>query len=297
MINVGNSPLYQSSRKSSCHSDSTPLSSPSSVIAGGSGSNPSANPFATNYDSGNTDHWSSSASSSGGQSPLLVTSSSNGRENGRNADEARRCMLYSHAVDMKNNLSIETTALIADQNLDAPSPLSPKGLQFRHRPFLTSSSSLQSPIPRSPNSIITSSSSRSPRLVSSSLVQHDLSPFISDPAPTHSHSHRQLHRVKHLPASSLTVPPPPPLLRPQPKPPEIEIAGKSNLLNRLPVHPPLSKLSVSTSVDDGGGGGGYGKVEHRKKRRNSDISFEMESDPCLIDEGIEISSSSTKPNT
>lgn len=298
MLSVGNSPLHHSSRKSSSQSESTPLSSPSSLHPPTS---LSVNPFAVNYDSGHSDHWlsSGSASSSGGQSPLLVSCGGGGRENGRHSDDIRRATLFPQAVEMKNNLHIETTGL-PDPNPDAPSPLSPKGLQFRYRPFLPSSS-LQSPIPRLANSIIsgaTPSSSRTPRPLSSSLLAHDkyLSPFNSDllgPHPhghahTHPHltSHRQLSKLRaqsHFSASSLSVP----LPRPQTKP-ETETPPKS-LPSRLSVHSPLSKLSVSTTVDEPVVGG---RGELRKKRRNSEISIDvMESDSSLAescDEGIDM---------
>ena len=318
-LSVGNSPLHHVSRKSSSQSESTPLSSPSSVQAGGP---LSANPFALNYDSGNCDHWqsSTSASSSGGQSPLLVTASSvGGRENGRNAEETRRAVIFPHALEMKNNLYIETTGL-PDPNQDAPSPLSPKGLQFRHRPFLSSSSSLQSPIPRSANSLVagaTPASSRSPRPPSSSLLQHDkyLSPFNSDFGPhphghahTHPHSstHRQLHRLRaHLSASSLGVPSS--LPRAQPKPEIGCDPPAKSFSSRLSVHSPLSKLSVSASIDENSGApsvreGGRGDLSGRRKRRNSELSLDqeesvMESDSSLVgscDEGVDMVSAAKR---
>ena len=298
---TGNSPLHHSSRKSSSHSESTPLSSPSSLHPPAS---LSANPFAVNYDSGHSEHWASSGSgsSSGGQSPLLV-SSGGGRENGRNGDEVRRHALFSGATEMKNNLHIETTGL-PDQNPDAPSPLSPKGLQFRYRPFLPSAS-LQSPIPRLANSLVsgaTPSSSRPLRPPSSSLVLHDkhLSPFNSDlfgpygHAHTHPHSttHRQLSRLR----ASHGVPPSLPRLQTKP---EADTPTKS-FLNRLSVNSPLSKLSVRTSFDEHSvvlvGVREGGRIELGKKRRNSEASIDreesvMESDSSLAgscDEGIDM---------
>ena len=314
---AGNSPLH-SSRKSSSHSESTPLSSPSSLMAGG----PLAtNPFAINYDSGNCDHWQSgSASSSGGQSPLLVNTSSSlnlsGRENGtsRIVDDVRKSILLCpQAGEMKNNLHIEPPGP-PDPNSDTPTPLSPKGLQFRHRPFPLSSSSLQSPIPRSisttPTAVAPIASRNTPHLVSKSALQHDkyLSPFNPEPAYPHGHAHthphshanthRQIHRLRsNLSTSSIGTG----THRLQTKP-ELEVKSFSN---RLSVHSPLS-LSVSTSIEefhssplDGrrGEGGNDMKVRVRRKRGNSEASLDgrdeslMESDSSLTesyDEGIEI---------
>ena len=299
---AGNSPRHHSSRKSSSQSESTPLSSPSSLQPPSS-----SNPFAVSHDSGHSDHWSGSGSSSGGQSPLLV--SCGGRENGRNADEPRRHTLFSGAIEMKNTLHIETAGL-PDPNHEAPSPLSPKGLQFRYRPFLPSTS-LQSPIPRLANSLVsgaTPSSLRPPRPLSTSLLLlHDkhLSPFNSDTLGPHSygHPHTHPHTTTHRQVSKLRASlgvPPPSLPRLATKP-ETETPSKS-FLNRLSVYSPLSKLSVSTSFDEhsvvvmgvregGGRGEGVGK-----KRRNSEASIDheesvMESGSSLAescDEGIDM---------
>ena len=278
VVCVGNSPLHHSSRKSSSVSESTPLTSPSSLLA--AANTLTVNPFAVGYDSGSCEHWhsSGSASSSGGQSPLLVRTA---RENGRSFEDSRK---PHPPLEMKNNLQIETTGL-SDSHHDTPSPLSPKGLQFRHRPFL-SSSSLQSPIPRSPNlTVATPTSSRSPRPPTASLLQHDkqLSPFNSDLGTyPPSSSHRQLHRLRgHISGSSLTVPVS--LLRSQPKPPELA-AVVEPLKPRL--YSPLSKLSVSTSVDE------Y-HVPQRKRRNNSDMCLDrdesmMESDSGDPGEGLDV---------
>ena len=336
-VYTGNSPLHHSSRKSS-HSESTPLSSPSSLIAGGP---LSTNPFAVNYDSGNCDHWQSgSASSSGGQSPLLIntTSSVTGRENGfRVAEDSRKTTWYQHAVD---NLHIETTGL-SDSTSDAPSPLSPKGLQFRHRPLPLCSSSIQSPIPRSISTVVNPASpSRTtplPLSKSSSSLQHDkyLSPFNSDLGghPLHGHAHtyphshanphRQLIRVRHSSASSSSAPPPP-SHRLQGKPEQGPGAESAkSFSNRLTVHSPLSKLSVSTSVEEyhctayhegrrggegvgGGGRGDFNRRSVRKKRKNSEVSLDgrdetlMESDSSLTescDEGIEMATNTKQQQT
>lgn len=338
---AGNSPLHHSSRKSSSHSESTPLSSPSSLLAVG----PQAvNPFAINYDSGNCDHWQSgSASSSGGQSPLLINASSavslSGRENGINriTDDVRKTILvYPQGGELKNNLHIDPPGP-PDPNSDVPSPLSPKGLQFRHRPFPLSSSSLQSPIPRSvsttTNSATPTPSRNTPLPISKSALQHDkqLSPFNSDLAHTHSHghahthphshanTHRQVHRL-HSYLSTSTISSGGHRLQQKPDPGSTDTKSFSSRL----IHSPISKLSVSTSVEEyhctgvnssalegrsregGREGRSFGdlKVRVRRKRRSSEASLDgreeslMESDSSLpesCDEGIEmVTTASTK---
>ena len=290
---VGTSPL---SRKSSSQSESTPLSSPSSLLATGATLNPFA---AVGCDSGSCEHWQSSgsASSSGGQSPLLVAAGRTARENGRNPEDLRRPFPTSQVLDMKNNLQIETAGL-PEPNPEAPSPLSPKGLQFRYRPFLSSSSSLQSPIPRSASSLVaTPTSSRSPRPPSSSLLPHDkcLSPFNSDLTP-HSHTHhRQLHRLRtHLSTSSVGVP----SVHRSPQSKAELLAAAETAKSRTTVNSPLSKLSVSTSVDEYHllcvREEGRGDQAQQKKRRSSETSLDrdeglMESDSSLpesCDEGL-----------
>ena len=341
---AGNSPLYHSSRK---HSESTPLSSPSSLLSVGAAL--ATNPFATNYDSGNCDHWQSggSGSSSGGQSPLLVNTcssvSNTGRENGINSriivDDSKRnsatLLGYSQVGEMRNNLQIETTGL-QDPNPEVPSPLSPKGLQFRHRPFPLSSSSLQSPIPRPGITVGGSTAPIIPvrntplpisKSSSSSLLQHDkyLSPFNSDlnhphgHAHTHPHTHASTHRQLYRLRTHLSTPA---VHRLQVKPAEqgcTPIEATKSFSTRLSVHSPLSKLAVSTSVEEyhcnnpatstyyvegrrGGNEGGMNRESSRRnirkiKRRSSEASLDgrdeslMESDSSLAescDEGIEM---------
>ena len=278
-ICAGNSPLHHTLHKSSCHAESTPLSSPSSLLSVGAAL--TVNPFAINYDSGNCDHWQSSGStsSSGGQSPLLMNTGTSGvgRENGMSSklvtDEARRsvanCMGYPQVGEMRNNLQIETTGL-PDPNPEVPSPLSPKGLQFRHRPFLPSSS-LQSPIPRSAGVSVLVGSSATPTPTrssaplslsksSSSLLQHDkyLSPFNSDlgTAHGHAHNHPHTHANSHRPLYRLR----PHLSTPAVHRHQVVVKPEQALGSavemtksfpgRLSVHSPLSKLAVSTSVEE-----------------------------------------------
>ena len=117
LINAG------SRKSSSTQSESTPLSSPSSLIQ------LSINPFAINYDSGNCEHWQSSysgsasgsACSSAGQSPPGITVS-----------EEQKMMMDSASIEVST---------------EPPTPLSPKGLEFRQKPNSNLCSSLPSPIP------------------------------------------------------------------------------------------------------------------------------------------------------
>ena len=270
---AGNSPLHHSSRKSSSHSESTPLSSPSSLLAG-AGGHLAVNPFAVNYDSGNCDHCQSgSASSSGSQSPLLVVTAgapvslAGSRENGtsRMAEEVRRGISgYPQVGELRNNLHIEPPGP-PDPYSEAPTPLSPKGLQFRHRPFPLSSSSLQSPIPRSISASNTGTpvppSRSSPLPVPKSSLQHDkyLSPFNSDLPHTHGHAHthphshsnthRHLHPLRtraHLSTSSISGS----THRHPAKTSEQTLSDPKSFSNRLSVHSPLLKLATSTSVEE-----------------------------------------------
>lgn len=173
---TGNSPLHHSfatstiSRKSSSQSESTPLSSPSGL-----------NPFAVNYDSGNCEHWQSggSSASSRGQSPLgIYTAKLDGQ--GVSLEDIK--LLPAVITDDQRVLLSESPEITTE----APTPLSPKGLQFRHKPFPLSTSTLPSPIPRNPQGT---------SMVSTSLNGAGTSVSRSNPVQIPKHS---LHHDRHL---------------------------------------------------------------------------------------------------
>lgn len=159
---MGTSPLHHSfsttSRKSSTtQSESTPLSSPSSL---------STNPFAVKYDSGNCDHShslsgsaSGSTCSSTGHSPSigntpinLVNSNSFSRTipGSLSLDEVSNTSFNIHRLsngsqdDHRTMVAMDSVEVITE----TPTPLSPKGLQFRQKPFPLSVVKLPSPTPR-----------------------------------------------------------------------------------------------------------------------------------------------------
>ena len=152
---MGNSPLHHSfwttSRKSSTtQSESTPLSSPSSAIL-------NSNPFTTNYDSGNCEQQRQSGNTSG------CSSSSHSPSLGM----LNRCgldLLHRHVQlkELKINTQFGFPGIIINDdhrgvmdststevNVEAPTPLSPKGLLFRQKLFPLAQATLPSPIPRS----------------------------------------------------------------------------------------------------------------------------------------------------
>ena len=160
---MGNSPLHHSfsttSRKSSTtQSESTPLSSPSSL---------STNPFAVKYDSGNCDHpHSQSGSASGstcsstghspsiGNTPINLMNSnfiSRTTPGTLSLDEVSNAKLLFNVHRLSNG-SLEDLRAVAMDSIEVltetPTPLSPKGLQFRQKPFPLSVAKLPSPIPR-----------------------------------------------------------------------------------------------------------------------------------------------------
>ena len=182
---MGNSPLHYSfttsatSRKSS---DCTPLSSPSSL-------NPT-NPFAVNYDSGNCEHWQSggSAGSSRGQSPLNASVKVDGR-----TVSLEDVMKHSPGLlisDEHRGILLESPEITTE----APTPLSPKGLQFRHKPFPLATSSLPSPIPRNPQlggpPPSCASNSTAIMVSTSSCTSQRSNPI---PIPKHGLHHDKLH--------------------------------------------------------------------------------------------------------
>ncbi|XP_064394138.1 uncharacterized protein LOC135341492 isoform X3 [Halichondria panicea] len=147
---MGNSPLHHSfSRKSSTTQESTPLSSPSSGIA---------NPFALKYDNGSApDHWQSlsgsgSACSSTGHSPSVGNTPINHSRitllSMEDMPTAR--ILSAHRFSNGTQEDYKNVGLLepVDVITDTPTPLSPKGLQFRQKPFPLSVATLPSPIPR-----------------------------------------------------------------------------------------------------------------------------------------------------
>ena len=273
-----------SSRKSSStQSESTPLSSPSSLIQS------SINPFAINYDSGNCEHWQSSHSgsasgstcSSAGQSPPGIT-----------VNEEQKMMIMDSGP--------------IEGSTEAPTPLSPKGLQFRQKPF-NLSSSLPSPIPRtlpngmcapvpqgphvhivSANGVVGGANShiglggvagtgiptlRSKAILKPHPLHHDkhLSPFNSDLPHPHPHPHSHSHATRPIKmatrtrilggkADPLRLSPanliPSSSSSPSPSS-SMEHHSGSRLNSRLnSCSSPLAKLSMSSNLEDGLGGHG-----------------------------------------
>ena len=172
--------------------------------------------------------------------------------------------------ELKNYLHIDPPGP-PDPNAEGyvPTPLSPKGLQFRQRPFPLPSSTLPSPVPRT---VFISTTATPPTPVRSSpvsipksVLQHDkyLSPFNSElpyshsysHPHTHSHTHRHLHPLRsHLSTSSvgavghrfaakLDLP-------------TLEVKPMSTFPGRQGINSPLSKLSVSATHDDAQQGSG-----------------------------------------
>lgn len=285
----GNSPLHHSfstSRKSSSQSESA-LSSPSSIGV--------INPFAVNYDSGNCEHWQSGGStcSSAAHSPCVGLSV---RTDMRNMllDEAKM-----HAVFQRNNSpgiiiseDQRNTSDFQNDISEAPTPLSPKGLQFRHKP-LNAHITLPSPIPRlaqSAGMANTNPIKMNPMQISKHSLHHDklLSPFNSglELAPFHGHSRhiRPKGRFSHLSASSLGTARQ--MNRPEPLKPS-HMDRSSAYSSRLVVGSPLSK-AVVTSLDDGPTSALHMEQRLRRKRRESETSNDsrdesfMESDSSLV---------------
>ena len=360
---MGNSPLHYSfSRKSSTtQSESTPLSSPSSL---------NINPFALKYDNGNPiDQWQSlsgsgSACSSTAHSPSVGnTPTSQGllRNTPVYLDEIPSTKLVqSPNTQRLSNGSLEDHRMDAvDLVTEAPTPLSPKGLQFRQKPFPLSVATLPSPIPRpianngamdssfspiiggSPSnqqgvwiSPSTSPIMRSQPHSPTVIVEGDRSSVESIPNHKYSH-HHVLHHDKHLSPFNTEVhsyaprvikPAKPRLqktvlgtsssrqmIRPEPQRPLSTSSldsymGRSGSgpavfppSNRLSISSPLTKLTMSSSLD------GEGQLSPTKsggarnsKRRMSDASIDsqddsfMESDDGSIMGSFEESPPSTK---
>ena len=238
-----------SRKSSSTQSESTPLSSPSSLVQ-------SNNPFAINYDSGNCEHWQSGHSGSASGSTCSSASQS---PPGITVNEEHKMM-----TDSSGSVEIST---------EAPTPLSPKGLQFRQKPaFNLLSSSLPSPIPRTLTNGVTAVVSQGPvvHIVSAAGVisgvnshilggavgagrggacrgvlkphplRHDtLSPFNSDLSHSHSHPTTRVIKVptksRHV-TNSTSV--------------EYHSTG-TRINNRLnSCSSPLAKLSMSSRLED-----------------------------------------------
>ena len=269
---MGNSPLHHSfsttSRKSSTtQSESTPLSSPSSLAH-------SANPFAINYDSGNCEHWQSHSGSASGSTCSSASQSPPGIQVVINEDH-------------KNNTSIMMLDSNAEVTNEAPTPLSPKGLQFRQKLFHVGFNNIPSPIPRilpsisTPNTHVSThanvmnmipvsgrvsglSSSSNGLMTTVKHLHHDkhLSPFNSDishghshilhPHPPHTHPHTLTHgriirtatksRLRHI-----TNP-----LRPTASASALDYnrATGTSSTNRLSISSPLAKLSMTSTIDE-----------------------------------------------
>ena len=295
--------ITASRKSSSTQSESTPLSSPSSLVQ-------SNNPFAVNYDSGNCEHWQSghsgsasgSTCSSAGQSPPGIT-----------VNEEHKMMMDSGPIEVST---------------EAPTPLSPKGLQFRQKPFNLHTNNLPSPIPRTltngmcainPHVHVINAVGGGAVGVANSHVgtlpagvplrggasrgvlkphplHHDkhLSPFNSDLTHPHSHSHVHTQSSRPIKVANRTrlsreIKSDP--LRPSSTNPSSSSTEhhSGSRLNSRPnsCSSPLAKLSISSSLEDnaisilhagnhGSPAGGITSHQLRErqltKRRNSETS-------------------------
>ena len=202
---MGNSPLQhyhwnavksKTSSSSSGHSESTPIPSPSC-----SGTTSLGNPFAVNYDSGNSEHLSSSAGScsSSVTSSLINSTRPDACASSSNNSKPFLCDL-SRTSNLNSNHSYIHPTEDQRSSFDSftsdvvPTPLSPKGLQFSHQP--STSTTLPSPIPRVAQSTITTASYAVPiprstgtaattHTQKQALLRHDRlnSPFHADTTP------------------------------------------------------------------------------------------------------------------
>lgn len=319
---MGNSPLHHSfSRKSSTTQELTPLPSPSSGIA---------NPFALKYDTGGTsDHWQSfSGSGSASSSPSIGNTPTNhSRTASISMDEMGPTTKILNAQKYSNGMLEEHRNFVSMETLDGisdtPTPLSPKGLQFRQKPFPLSVKTLPSPIPRqalngtlnsSFNHTVSGSSSGwiSPRRIQPSSpavivdqsnieitsnrphhsLQHDkhLSPFNSDVYAS-SHPPRKIKKLKKSAISSSRQ-----MIRPEPqRPPSIGMdtyIGRStnpSSSNRLSISSPLTKLRMSSSLESDHLQGGRLTSSTSSgsrtpvKRRMSDISTDSQDDGFMME--------------
>ena len=294
--------MTTSRKSSSTQSESTPLSSPSSLVQ-------SNNPFALNYDSGNCEHWQSghsgstsgSTCSSAGQSPPGIT-----------VNEEHKMLLDPGPIEVST---------------EAPTPLSPKGLQFRQKPFNLLSNNLPSPIPRTltngmsavgpqvhvinagggggmggANSHVGSGSTGagvpsrggvSRGVLKPHPLRHDkhLSPFNSDLTHPHSHTSRPIKVATRSRLLSREISKSDPH-RPSTTNPSSSMEHHSGgRLNSRPnsCSSPLAKLSMSSSLEDGTGSilhigshGNSGSIPIHQlsrdrqlmKRRNSETSMD-----------------------
>ena len=269
---TGNSPLHHSfstastaSRKSSTLSESTPLSSPSSLNH--------TNPFAVNYDSGNCEHWQSS-SSSVCPSPSAMELKSSSMENESGRPVLRRSISPGIIImDDHKNLCVMDSS--SDFSNEAPTPLSPKGLQFRHKPFPLSLAPIPSPIPSKSGtgfsnlstSTVTGLNPPKSNTISKHSIHHDkhLSPFNSDlchmHVPSHPHAHARMIRTSKLRSQLSTCARQMNRLDPL-KPPVIALGSSPDhkvqtgptISKQLAagVSSPLAKLSMSSSSNNGG---------------------------------------------
>ena len=299
------------SRKSSSNqSESTPLSSPSSLLH-------STNPFAVNYDSGNCEHWQSNSGSgsncsSGVQSPSVIyinnnqrgetissSSSSNSRTQGNlSLDEIHGSSFPTHhhshsqltpspviSINEDNYRGSMDTGSI-EISTETPTPLSPKGLQFRQKLFPPQN--LPSPIPRPhPHSTSSISSTRGPSITPGSpkshyqhttSLQHDkhLSPFKSDLPPGRLIRTVTKTRLNHSLRTSTTS---------SGGSGEHFAGGMSRFVssnsNRQTISSPLAKLSMSSTIEDGNTITLRSSSMSPAKRRTSETSVDSREDSIM----------------
>ena len=187
-----------------------------------------ANPFAFHYDTNNCD--SSSSNGSAAQSPQLVSMA---RKDPKHSTESSK-------VSPSSELSVlRPTVDTLEAAFDVPTPLSPKNLQFRHRPLQNILDMLPSPVPyTSPHNIA---------LLKNNSVQvpnehfyHDsrLSPFSAEATP-------------HSKVSSPSLPSNQKCYRQPNKPEPLKhFSGGTSCSARMSLHSPLSKRAIMDDFND-----------------------------------------------
>ena len=351
---MNNSPLHHSfSRKSSStQSESTPLSSPSSLLH-------STNPFALNYDSGNCEHWQSNSGSNSNcssscNSPSVYQQLTGGNLRGSegmsisllhsklhsnliqdvefhghghfhgsphagilNASNQHRHLSPSPGIVISEDTRAHADTSNMEMMTETPTPLSPKGLQFRQKLFPPQS--LPSPIPRPLPHISPSCGSTSHSMSQMGMQRGSL---MAPPSPKSHQQHptSSLHHDKHLsPFKSDHLPPGRKILtaaknrfnhlRQIPDPihmvtsgsigSEHSLSGTRFIPGHTPnsarqvISSPLAKLSMSSSLEDGGYVVSTGFVGRAPKRCVSETSVEssregslMESDGESLEESV-----------
>lgn len=225
-----NHTLSHTPRKLYSHAEQSPFVSPSSTGI--------ANPFAFHYDANNCD--SSSSNGSASHSPQLIITTS--RKDSKHSAESLKDFNSSEVTVPRP--TVDTLEAV----FEVPTPLSPKNLQFRHRPLQNVLDVLPSPVPHQPRSVATLKSSCTQ--ASNEHFYHDshLSPFSSEATPQGSSSNRaKLLSLCSSPASTQKC------YRQLNKPePLRQFPGDCRGLcsSRISLHSPLSKRAIMDDFTD-----------------------------------------------